>query len=101
LAEGRSIPNSGGMLGTRWLHNPSVRELLLSTVETPAVCWSIFLALIQECCGGSPSPGIRALKLRMGVTSEPCLVAEGGWKYYRKLRAIKSRIDQRRRAATQ
>jgi CelD/BcsL family acetyltransferase involved in cellulose biosynthesis len=46
--------------------------------------------------GGSPNPGIRAFKLRMGVTSEPCLIAEGGSKYYRKLRAAKSRIDQRR-----
>ncbi len=46
--------------------------------------------------GGSPNPGIRAFKLRMGVTSEACLVAEGGWKSYRKLRAIKTRIDQRR-----
>jgi hypothetical protein len=46
--------------------------------------------------GGSPNPGIRAFKLRMGVTSEPCLIAEDGWKYYRKLRALKSRIDQRR-----
>jgi hypothetical protein len=46
--------------------------------------------------GGAPNPGIRAFKLRMGVTSEPCLIAEGGWKYYRKLRATKTRIDQRR-----
>jgi len=62
--------------------------------------WSLSRNLSCD-IGGSPNPGIRTFKLRMGVTSEPCLIAERGWKSYRKLQAIRNRIAQRRPAATQ
>lgn len=56
--------------------------------------WSLSRNLACD-IGGSPNPGIRTFKLRMGVVSEPCLIAERGWKSYRKLQALRHRVAER------
>ena len=62
--------------------------------------WSLSRNLSCD-IGSSASPGIRKFKLRLGVESESCVIAERRWKSYRKLQAIKHHMAERRSAATE